>query len=112
MKKLNWRTLIFGIGIAPEGATIDYSDVYAKKMEAILQSVPEARWNFVAVGFPFVTQTFSVLGLSPWEERSRSAMEIAAALGGQMFALISVATLAAIVIVRPGLNRLAADTGK
>lgn len=80
------RGIIFGVGIAPEGATIDYSDEYAKKMEAILQSVPEARWNFVAVGFPFVTQTFSVLGLSPWDERSRSAMKIADELGGKLYA--------------------------
>ncbi len=80
------RGIIFGVGIAPEGATIEYSDEYAKKMEAILQSVPEARWNFVAVGFPFVTQTFSVLGLSPWDERSRSSMQIANELGGKMFA--------------------------
>ncbi|MDX2073339.1 MAG: efflux RND transporter permease subunit [Alphaproteobacteria bacterium] len=79
------RGIIFGIGIAPEGATIEYSDAYAKKMEAIMQSMPEAQWNFVAVGFPFVTQTFSVLGLSPWDERSRSSMEIAAELGGKMF---------------------------
>jgi len=40
----------------------------------------------VAVGFPFVTQTFSVLGLAPWSERDRSSMEIAAELGGKMFA--------------------------
>jgi len=33
-------------------------------------------------------------------------------LGAQMFVLISVAALAAIVIVRPGLNRLAADAGR
>ena len=55
-------------------------------MEGILQSVPEAKWNFVAVGFPFVTQTFSVLGLSPWNERSRSSMQIADELGGKLYA--------------------------
>lgn len=80
------RGVIFAIGIAPEGSTIEYSDIYAKKMEAILQGVPEARWNFVAVGFPFVTQTFAVLGLSDWSERDRTSLEIADALGGQLFA--------------------------
>ncbi len=79
------RGIIFGIGISPEGATIEYSDNYARKMEEIMQSVPEAKWNFVAVGFPFVTQTFSVLGLAPWQERSRSSMQIAAELGGRMY---------------------------
>lgn len=80
------RGTIFGIGVAPQGATIEYSDMYAKKMEAILQSMPEARWNFVAVGFPDVTDTFSVLGLAPWDERERSSLDIVAELSGKMFA--------------------------
>ncbi len=70
------RGVIFGIGISPEGSTIQYSDQYAKQMEAILDAVPEGKWRFIAVGFPFVTQTFSVLGLEPWGSRSRSSFDI------------------------------------
>ena len=81
------RGVIFVIGIAPEGSTIQYSDFYAKQMEKILQSTPEAAWNFVAVGFPLVTQTFSVLGLKPWNERDRSSREIIAALTPQLFGI-------------------------
>ena len=81
------RGVIFAIGIAPEGSTIQYSDTYAKQMEKILQSVPEASWNFVAVGFPLITQTFSVLGLKPWEERDRSSREIIASLTPQLFGI-------------------------
>jgi multidrug efflux pump len=81
------RGVIFAIGIAPEGSTIQYSDFYAKQMEKILQSTPEAAWNFVAVGFPLVTQTFSVLGLKPWNERDRSSREIIAALTPQLFGI-------------------------
>ncbi len=70
------RGVIFGIGISPEGSTIQYSDQYARQMEEILGSVPEAKWRFIAVGFPFVTQTFSVLGLQSWDARERSSFDI------------------------------------
>jgi multidrug efflux pump len=70
------RGIIRTNSIAPEGSTIDYSDTYAKKLEAILQSMPEAEWNFTAVGFPVVTDTFSVLGLKDWHNRTRSSNEV------------------------------------
>ena len=70
------RGVIFGIGIAPEGSTIQYADQYALQMEAIFDTVPEKNWRFIAVGFPFVTQTFSVLGLKSWDNRSRSSFDI------------------------------------
>ena len=70
------RGVIFGIGIAAEGSTIQYADEYARQMEDILGQVPEGKWRFIAVGFPFVTQTFSVLGLKRWEERDRSSFDI------------------------------------
>ncbi len=74
------RGVVFAIAVAPEGSTIAYMDQYVRQMEKILQATPEAKWNFVAVGFPFVTQTFSVLGLEPWEDRSRSSLDIIAEL--------------------------------
>ncbi|MFZ4126229.1 MAG: efflux RND transporter permease subunit, partial [Rickettsiales bacterium] len=81
------RGVVFGVGISPEGSTIWYSDDYAKQMEKILQAVPEAKWNFIAVGFPFVTQTFTVLGLTPWEERHRSALDIIGEISPQLFGI-------------------------
>ncbi|MCE3006722.1 MAG: efflux RND transporter permease subunit, partial [Rickettsiales bacterium] len=81
------RGVIFAIGLAPEGSTIQYSDLYAKQLEKILQSIPEAKWNFVAVGFPLVTQTFSVLGLTPWDDRQRSSQEIIASISPQLFGI-------------------------
>jgi multidrug efflux pump len=81
------RGVIFAVATAPEGSTIQYMDQYVKQMEKILQSNPEAAWNFVAVGFPFVTQSFSVLGLTSWEERDRSALEIIAATQPKLFGI-------------------------
>lgn len=79
------RGVIFAMGIAPEGATPEFTDKYAHAMEKILQAVPEGEWNFMAVGFPIVTQSFSVLGLKPWEDRDRSASEIIQEISPKLF---------------------------
>lgn len=81
------RGVIFGIGIAPEGSTIQYSDQYARQMEAIFDQTPEKDWRFIAVGFPIITQSFAVLGLKPWDERSRSSFDIIAEIGPKLFAI-------------------------
>lgn len=81
------RGVIFGIGIAPEGSTIGYSDEYAKQMEAIFDSIPEKKWRFIAVGFPFITQAFTVTGLKPWDERSRSSFDIIGEISGPLFGI-------------------------
>jgi multidrug efflux pump len=79
------RGAILGIMIAPEGATVDYTDAYAKQIEQIYAGVPDAERYFVATGFPTATQAFSFLGLKPWEERERSTTQVAASIGGPMF---------------------------
>lgn len=81
------RGVIFAVAIAPEGSTIGYMDEYAKQMEKILQSNEEARWNFIAIGFPFVTQSFSVLGLEDWALRDRKAREIIASTQPKLFGI-------------------------
>lgn len=81
------RGVIFGVGIAPEGSTIQYADQYAKQMEAIFDKIPEKKWRFIAVGFPFITQTFTVTGLEPWGERSRSSFDIIQEISGPLFGI-------------------------
>ncbi len=81
------RGVIFGIGIAPEGSTIQYADQYARQMEAIFDKIPEKKWRFIAVGFPFVTQTFTVTGLKEWGDRDRSSFDIINEIGGQLFGI-------------------------
>lgn len=88
------RGVIFGVAVAPEGATIGYMDNYAKQMEKILQSTPEAKWNFIAVGFPIVTRAFSPLGLADWSERDRSSLEIINSLTPQMMGIPGVLAFA------------------
>ncbi|MCZ6809432.1 MAG: efflux RND transporter permease subunit [Proteobacteria bacterium] len=72
--------IIIGFGTAPEGATIDYTDRYAKQMEDIYEAVPEQNRFFKIVGFSGVTNAIGFIGLKPWNERQRSAQQIAESL--------------------------------
>ncbi len=82
------RGVIFGIGIAPEGASLAYSDRYMQMMEGIMdQQIKEKAWHFVAIGFPFVTQSFYVMGTQDWDQRSRSTMEMIAQASPMLFGI-------------------------
>ncbi len=78
---------ILGIFLAPEGATIDYTDRYARQLEAIYADVPEVERYFVVSGFPLANQGISFVGFEHWSERDRSSQEIARSIQGQMFAI-------------------------
>ncbi len=81
------RGVVFAVTVAPEGSTVQYSDGYAKQVEKILQSQPEAAWNFMAIGFPQITQSFGVLGLKPWNERDVKSMDIVGKVSPQLFGI-------------------------
>jgi multidrug efflux pump len=69
--------IIIGFATAPEGSTIEYSDRYATQIEDIFESVPEQTRYFLIVGFNGVTSVIGFVGLAPWEERDRTAQQIA-----------------------------------
>lgn len=82
------RGIIFAMALAPEGASLGYSDRYVQQMEAIFDSqVKEKAWNFVAIGFPFVTQSFYVMGTKDWADRDRSTMEIVQSIAPVLFGI-------------------------
>jgi len=81
------RGVILGVFRTPQGSTIEYADARLQQVEAIWQSVPEGDRYFAAAGFPVVTSGFSPLMLEPWEERDRSAFEIAAEVGPRLRAI-------------------------
>ncbi len=60
---------VIGIGLAPEGATPDYTDKYARQMEALWATVPMVDRYFQIVGFPTTTQTIGFTMLKDWELR-------------------------------------------
>jgi len=78
---------IFGIAIAPEGATTHYTDSYVKRLEQIYPTVPEVNRWFVATGVPDPTMGINFIGLVPWGERKRTQMQIVNELFPQMFML-------------------------
>ena len=54
-----------GIGIAPEGATVEYTDGFARRMEALYAEIPEAQRYFMVTGFPTVSPVSSCAGRRP-----------------------------------------------
>ncbi len=79
------RGNIIGFSIAPEGASTEYVDRYAKQIEAVYETVPEQRSYFMIVGFPDATNSISFMGVQDWEDRERSTQEIAGSIMGPMF---------------------------
>jgi len=84
------RGFFIGFMLAPEGATLQYTDGYARQLEGIYQSVPEVNTAFVVVAPGLerpnpVNSALSFVMLKPWEERTRSQMAITESLGPQMF---------------------------
>jgi multidrug efflux pump len=75
---------VVGIFVAPEGATIDAIDAYAKRLEAIYQAEPDVDRYFVVVGTPVVNQGISFIKMTPWDERERTQKEIAGSLAPKM----------------------------
>lgn len=75
------RGIVIAFSTAPEGATIDYTDRYARVIESIFQeNVPEADRYISVVGFNGVTNAVNFMGLIPWSERKRSSEQIAQGL--------------------------------
>jgi len=78
---------IIAVFRGPEGATIDYTDTYAKKLEEIALTVPEADRVFVVSGNPTVSQGRVILRLIPWSDRKRTQQEIGRSITPQMSAV-------------------------
>jgi multidrug efflux pump len=100
------RGIGFGIIIAPEGATLDYTDRYMREVENRLLAIPERRALFTAVGLGFggpgtVTNGVLFLALKPRGERDKSQQQIVQELFPQ---LISIPGVLAFVINPPSLG--------
>jgi multidrug efflux pump len=85
------RGFILGVMLAPEGSTLDYTDGYARIWEAIYKDVPEITGYFVVVAPGLerpnpVNFALSFVRLKPWDERTRSSVEVSREIGPKMFA--------------------------
>ena len=79
------RGTIIGVGIAPEGSTVAYTDRYARMMEQVYSGVSEIERYFVVTGFPVVSQIISFCGLEDWESRERKQQDIVKELQPKLY---------------------------
>jgi multidrug efflux pump len=84
------RGFFIAVLIAPDGATMEYTDSYARIWESMYKEVPEITSYFVVVAPGLerpnpVNTALSFVRLKPWGARARSQTEITAALAPQMF---------------------------
>ncbi|MGQ0814964.1 MAG: efflux RND transporter permease subunit [Gemmatimonadota bacterium] len=80
------RGFFFTFVVAPEGATVAYTDGYVKQLEAITHTDPDIRSTFSVIGFGGPPNS-AFLGaiLTDFEERERSAQDIIGAVQPQFF---------------------------
>ncbi|MBM4129703.1 efflux RND transporter permease subunit [bacterium] len=100
------RGTAFGIVMAPEGATLEYTDRYMRMVEAQLLPLPERNGLFTATGLGFggpgrVTNGFAFLNLKPRDERERSQQEI---VGGMFPRLLGIPGVLAFLVNPPSLG--------
>jgi multidrug efflux pump len=86
------RGILIGITIAPEGATMAYTDKYAHAIEKLYAQIPEVKTYFMVVAPGLerpnpVNFALSFVSLKPWEERNRKQQQIAQELAPKMFGL-------------------------
>ncbi len=87
------RGFILGVMLAPEGATLEYTDSYARIWETIYKDVPEINSYFVVVAPGLekpnpVNFALSFVRLKPWDERKRSQVDISREVGPKMFGMM------------------------
>jgi multidrug efflux pump len=96
----------FGIVIAPEGATLEYTDRYMREVENRLLAIPERRALFSAIGLAFegpgsVTNGVMFLNMKPRDEREKSQQQVISELFPQ---LITIPGVLAFVIDPPSIG--------
>jgi multidrug efflux pump len=71
------RGVILTVINGPDGATMDYTTRYAKAIESMSSKFPEFDRVFTVVGNPTVAQGNVFYRAKPWEDRTKSTLEIA-----------------------------------
>jgi len=86
------RGTAFGIVLAPEGSTLEYTDRYMRMIEDQLMPLPERRGLFTAIGLGFggpgrVTNGFVFLDLKNHRDRERKQQDIVAQMFPRLFGI-------------------------
>jgi multidrug efflux pump len=91
LSPLEDRGFFISLVLAPEGASVDYTDRHVRQLEGMMAETPEIRSYFAAVAPGLerpnpVNFGIAFSQLVPWEERTRSTQQVTAELGPKMFA--------------------------
>ena len=80
------RGFFFTFVVAPEGATVEYTDGYVRQLEEIIHRTADVRSSFAVVGFGG-PPSGGIVGpiLEDWDERDRSAQDIIAEVQPQFY---------------------------
>ncbi len=81
------RGVVLSTFVGPEGATIQYTDQYARRVEGLWKDLADVERYFVVAGFPQVSQGVSFIGLTDWSQRNRKARDVAAEIAPKLSAL-------------------------
>lgn len=81
------RGVIFTAISGPDGASLDYTEFYAKRIEDIGKSVPEIDRMFVVSGNPTVDQAVAFLRTKDWNDRDRKTLDIIKEIQPKMAAI-------------------------
>ena len=80
------RGFFFTFVVAPEGATVAYTDDYTRQLEAIVHNTEGVRSSFAVIGFGGPPNSaFVGTILDDWDERDRSAQDIIGEVQPQFF---------------------------
>jgi multidrug efflux pump len=81
------RGFFFTFVVAPEGATVSYTDDYLRQIEELVHNTEGVRSSFAMIGGFMGPPNMAIIGplLDDWSERDRSAEEIIAELQPQLF---------------------------
>jgi len=81
------RGFFFTFVVAPEGATIAYTDGYLRQLEGIVHKTKDVRSSFAVIGFGGGPPSSGFLGtiLTDWDQRKRSAQDIIGEVQPQFF---------------------------
>ena len=90
LSPLEDRGFFLSLIVAPEGASLEYTDGYMRQVEALFAKVPEIKSYFTVVAPGLerpnpVNFGIAFSQLVPWEDRTRKTQEITAELGPKMF---------------------------
>ena len=79
------RGYFITVAIAPEGASLDYTDEYMKRIEAIIGRTKDVEGYFSVIGFRGVNFGIIFTRLTDWADRSRNVQDIINEVQPQFF---------------------------